>query len=97
MSDSQICANSCPKAVGGEPCAHCPLVAPVEVRDAKTQAVLDGLDASIEKTDELTAPMLDQSANAADLMLFFWVALVLVIAVMWAFGQSSPVRMCGGV
>lgn len=111
MSEAQICANSCPKATGGQPCANCPLIE--AQRDAEredeawevqqtlnncrsTQLIKD-LEQSIAKTDELTAPMLDRSANYTDLMLFAWIALLLIIAVMWTFGQSSPVRMCGGV
>jgi len=109
MSDSQICANSCPKATGGQPCAHCPLIEAQRDAEREDEAweiqqtlnncrstqIIKNLEQSITKTDELTAPMLDESANRADLVLFFWVALILVIAVMWAFGQSSP--MCGGV
>lgn len=59
-----------------------------------TQIIKD-LEQSIAKTDELTK--LERSAMRTDLVLFFWVALLLVIAVMWAFGQSAPMKMCGGV
>ena len=59
-----------------------------------TQLIKD-LEQSIAKTDELTK--LERSAMRTDLVLFFWVALLLVIAVMWAFGQSAPMKMCGGV
>lgn len=111
MNELQICANSCPKAVGGEPCGHCPLIEAQrdaeredeawEVQqtldDCRSIQLIKSLEQSIAKTDELTAPMLDQSANRADLIVFAWVGLFLIIAVMWAFGQSSPVRMCGGV
>lgn len=57
--------------------------------------LIKDLEQSIAKTDELTK--LERSAMRTDLVLFFWVALILVVAVMWVFGQSSPVRMCGGV
>ena len=111
MSDAQICANSCAKAADNMPCAHCPLLIATQ-RDAEredeawevqqtlnacrsTQLIKD-LEQSIAKTDELTSSQLERSAMRTDLVLFFWVALILVVAVMWAFGQS-PVRMCGGV
>ena len=111
MSNSQICANSCPKAIGGQPCARCPLIEAQRdaeredeawevqqtLNDCRSIQIIKSLEQSIEQGKELTAPMLDQSANRVDLVLLGWFALVLIIAVMWAFGQSSPVRMCGGV
>jgi len=110
-TDSQICANACVKATVGQPCAHCPLIEAQRdaeredeawevqqtLNDCRSIQIIKSLERSIAKTDELTAPMLDQSANRVDLVLLGWFALVLIIAVMWAFGQSSPVRMCGGV
>lgn len=101
MSEAQICANSCAKAVDNQPCADCELTVVSKLRDSQTIRVLEQIEATNEKTDELTAPMLDQSANCVDLALFGWFALVLIIGVMWAFGQSKPVAMmasmCGGV
>ncbi|MEC7120647.1 MAG: hypothetical protein VXW65_12205 [Pseudomonadota bacterium] len=99
MSDAQICALLiCREATDGEPCAHCPLVAPVEVRDAKTQAVLDSLERSIEQGKALTQDDYDRSADNADLIIIAAIAFVFLVALMWM--MSSLPRLpvgCGGV
>ena len=111
MNELQICANSCPKAVVGEPCAHCPLIEAQRDAEREDEAwevqqtlnacrstrIIKQLEQSIKDGKELTDSMLDRSANRVDLVLFFWVALILVVAVMWALGHSTPVKMCGGV
>ena len=106
MNELQICANSCAKAADNMPCAHCPVQRDAQREDeafevqqtlnaCRSTRIIKQLDQSIAKTDELTK--LERSAMRTDLVLFFWVALLLVIAVMWVFGQSAPMKMCGGV
>lgn len=92
-TQQQQCMNHCSQSDGKELCRTCPFINDTtsvieagQARDAKTLAVLDGLDQSIEKTKELTTPMLDQSANRADISLFCGIALALVVGVLLMIG-----------
>lgn len=98
-TQQQLCINHCSQARNNESCSTCLLSTAVQ-RDAATQAVLDSIDESSAKTDELTDSMIDQSASRADWAVFCGLALFIAISVMWFFSQSKPVvsiaSMCGG-
>lgn len=105
----QLCINHCSQARNNQPCATCLLSTAVSSREedtafeiaelhnkCRTTQVIADLEQSIETSKALTAKI-NQSNNRADLIVLAWAALALIVAVMWALGHSTPVKICGGV
>lgn len=59
------------------------------LNNCRSTQIIKALEQSIAKTDELTTPMLDQSANRADVFVAVWFAVGILIAVMALIGSGS--------